>query len=70
MGEGHGVSRGDAALVNRFVNAATKASFLEDVIASPDQYIHALKKLAVNTPPPPPRVVRVVRRARVVSDVF
>jgi hypothetical protein len=47
MGEGHGVSRGDAALVNRFVSAATKGSLVEEVIASPEQYVHALSKLAV-----------------------
>ncbi len=61
MGEGHGVSRGDAALVNRFVNAATKASFLEDVIASPDQYMQALKKLAVHIPVPSRCACRVCR---------
>jgi hypothetical protein len=65
MGEGHGVSRGDAALVNRFVNAATKASFLEDVIASPDQYMQALKKLAVHTPVPSRRARRVSCACRV-----
>jgi len=51
VSEGPKVTKDDAALVNRFLSSATKHSFLDDALASPEQYLKVLTILSqVNLP--------------------
>jgi len=50
VSEGPKVTKDDAALVNRFLSSATKHSFLDDALASPEQYLKVLTILSVSRP--------------------